>query len=1141
MDKKQKRKIIVLAIFAVLVVAIIAALFIYGGRKADIKQFKVENDDILDFNPFADYEERSDNSLLEYGKVLKKYGDKKYESYAGEDIVVNAADFYGISFKIDSGDTLYLYRDDNGEYKNVSYRGKNYDYGKVLNGEFSFATEEVVRKIERIVNHISFDEDYGFTYKVDIEEGRDENGYTSASNQKDRFTEASGTIKADPSAIYFGRDDAGDGSSNAIDEITFIYKPDVPETALYSMDVEYFLPENRSNNTLVRLSVDNKYPFKEAASIELKRVYGFFDKKSLDFGGNEIRNQQQELFMWQTTTLQNPEGLYRNPYRFLINASSLASADKPRTISLTFGREPVIIKTITLKAPLKSLTYEEYKVRNSFSESAIVKDGLTKVEFEVPDTKNTISIRSEWDGDYASSPASYKVTRYNYFGGDRWANGGDGASWIFNVEKDGWYQIGFRYQNTLTDIAVYAEINIDGEIPFEQMEEYCFPYTDGWAGSSLIDENQQPYYFYLTKGTHTITIISKVGPLRKAIQSLKESMDSISKLISMVVNITGATRSSTGGYSVDKNRDWDLDKYIMGIEEEIANYRDTFERIFNEIKAANGDVIPYYGSSVAVAKALFERLARGTEGLEDIPASLNEISNALSSLSTTLQNITEQPIAIDYMVIHGGEFNYDKCRSNGFQSFYVGAIKFGDSWVKDYSVVGAREDPSKNQTEEIEVYIGRGREYVEMLRALIAEDFTPVKRTVTVNGVTEEKYIRVNVNMVQNVEGLVMLRYVTKTAPDVAISVGNRSPVEYAARGALVAYNDLDGDGVEDENTDFYTYFDENFLPGNYTLSRYRGMYYTVPETQNWVALFYRTDIMEELGIENPPDTWEEVYEILPRLQEKSMDFCYNYGVGNMYPFLYQNGASVYDVDGLHSNLDSAEAYDAFYEYANLYNKYNIPYASNFYMKFKLGDMPIGVADMGLYCQLKYSAPEINGKWAMSPVPGHLKEDGTVDRSMGGSGTTCILIRNEGDRNHAAEGWEFIKWWMSEEIQVKYAQEVEATFGVASRWNTANKLAINNMAYSDDELEVINEQWKYFTEYPVVLGGYYTDRYLLTALNQSVLQGDNIRIALEDAVREINKEMKRKQKEFFNDAFDSEGNLIKEDFSIIWSTRKGEG
>ena len=96
MDKKQKRRIIVWCVLATLVIAVIVALFVYGSRPAKIKQFSVDNDDRLDFNPFVENEERSDNSLLEYGKVLTKYGDK-YAKYEGQDIVMNAADYYGIS------------------------------------------------------------------------------------------------------------------------------------------------------------------------------------------------------------------------------------------------------------------------------------------------------------------------------------------------------------------------------------------------------------------------------------------------------------------------------------------------------------------------------------------------------------------------------------------------------------------------------------------------------------------------------------------------------------------------------------------------------------------------------------------------------------------------------------------------------------------------------------------------------------------------------------------------------------------------------------------------------------------------------------------------------------------------------------
>ena len=51
-------------------------------------------------------------------------------------------------------------------------------------------------------------------------------------------------------------------------------------------------------------------------------------------------------------------------------------------------------------------------------------------------------------------------------------------------------------------------------------------------------------------------------------------------------------------------------------------------------------------------------------------------------------------------------------------------------------------------------------------------------------------------------------------------------------------------------------------------------------------------------------------------------------------------------------------------------------------------------------------------------------------------------------------------------------------------------------------------------EIPVVLGGYYTDRHIRNAWNRVVLQGWNAMEALEEAVRDINRELKRKQEEF---------------------------
>ena len=57
-------------------------------------------------------------------------------------------------------------------------------------------------------------------------------------------------------------------------------------------------------------------------------------------------------------------------------------------------------------------------------------------------------------------------------------------------------------------------------------------------------------------------------------------------------------------------------------------------------------------------------------------------------------------------------------------------------------------------------------------------------------------------------------------------------------------------------------------------------------------------------------------------------------------------------------------------------------------------------------------------------------------------------------------------------------------------------------------------QWNWYKETPVVLGGYFTVRHVYNAWNKTVLEGEHPRDALEEAVREINKEMRKKQEEF---------------------------
>ena len=130
--------------------------------------------------------------------------------------------------------------------------------------------------------------------------------------------------------------------------------------------------------------------------------------------------------------------------------------------------------------------------------------------------------------------------------------------------------------------------------------------------------------------------------------------------------------------------------------------------------------------------------------------------------------------------------------------------------------------------------------------------------------------------------------------PDIATSVWYTLPVNLASRGALVDLRQFPD-------------FDEvasRFHPGALLSYHYIDGFYALPETQNFWVLFYRKDIADALGIELP-DTWDDVIDILPTLQENGMNFYNPVSAGTgikalfvMAPFFYQQGAELFTSDG---------------------------------------------------------------------------------------------------------------------------------------------------------------------------------------------------------------------------------------------------
>ena len=113
--------------------------------------------------------------------------------------------------------------------------------------------------------------------------------------------------------------------------------------------------------------------------------------------------------------------------------------------------------------------------------------------------------------------------------------------------------------------------------------------------------------------------------------------------------------------------------------------------------------------------------------------------------------------------------------------------------------------------------------------------------------------------------------------------------------------------GWAEDLSDLYTAEElDAFLAGCVSSAQYDGTLFAAPWFTNASALFYRTDVLEELGITEVPTTyqgWIDVYEQLPEDSGIDYAFCYQGSqseamVCNWVEFLAATGASVLDEEG---------------------------------------------------------------------------------------------------------------------------------------------------------------------------------------------------------------------------------------------------
>lgn len=843
-----------------------------------------------------------------------------------------------------------------------------------------------------------------------------------------------------------------------------------PETGLYEIAVEYTQPEGFGADITRKVYLDNSPIFREAFTVSFPRFWKY-DAPLVNTQGDEIKPFANEVPHMATVPITDSQGKENAGFQYYLTEGK-------HVIRFEYLAEPIFLSKIILRQPTENISYDElYK---SYQDAGKTQQG-TNICFEAEDstyvkemTDSVIGPQS--NGDPATYPESVKNVKMNYLGGANYKNGNQAITWNFEVETSGLYQLGFRvYRNWKDGLPCFYQIAIDGQVPCKELESYEFSHSKKWYTEVLGDDESNPYLFWLEEGTHTITFTIKLDIYGEVIDNLTDWTRQYSALIRKIKMFTGE--------NPDPNYDYELTKNIPDL---LTELQDLSERLNSEVqvlKEAAGESTPISNGIESVVVQTDELI----EKPDRIPKRLSDMETALSSISSYMSSLKSNPMGIDKVWVYNSESEVPELKSTLWERIVAFFTNFFTSFVKNYNGVSSVEG-TVEADRTIEIWVGRGKEWAEVIKQLADAYYTP------------EHGVNVEINVVPSsqlssngLNGLTMAMG-ANTEPDVILGMGTSLTAEYAMRNSL-----LDLSQFEDFEEVRERFYDECFVP-----LEYDGKYYGLPETVNFRAVFYRTDIFKELGLE-VPDTWDELYNTtLPALYRNNLE-CY---IPMLYDvFLFQNGGSYYTEDRCHTGLDSVVGYQAFQQLCELYINYDIPVSMNFFNRFRTGEVAIGVGDFSTYSTLVSAASELDGSWALAPLFGTVQEDGTISRASSGFSIDSATIVSSCEEKEAA--WEFLKWWTSDEIQTRFCRLIESNMGVTARFNSANIHANNTLGYSIEERAVIDNFFENAQTSEVAVGGNYTGRYITNAWNSVVVNGEPMRDVFEEAIESIEKELKQ--------------------------------
>lgn len=867
------------------------------------------------------------------------------------------------------------------------------------------------------------------------------------------------------------------------------YEFDIESEGLYQMALTYFPVEGNGSSIERGFFIDGKLPYRQLAEVEFSRVWvNSIDEWQTDNQGNDLKPTQIEAPEWVTSQIYDTDG-------YVVEPLSVYLTKGTHTVTIVSQREPMIIGAVTFEnkdeVPDYQTKYEQWTSGGATDTSGEV----IEIQAEYAQKKSSSMLYPTQDqSSPAISPYSAKELKNNTIGGNGWSHTGQWIEWEFDAPQDGFYNIALHEkQNFVKGIYVSRKLMIDGEVPFSEMSHYGFTYNDDWEMMRLSDEDGNPYRFYLTKGPHTIRMQVVLGDFAQSVSDVQSVVTKLNSAYRSIIRITGV--------SPDQYRDYQVEKRLPGLRDTLSEIKDDLDNILNNLEA-----LGVRGSEENVLITMRDQLKDIIKDTEKITKMVGDFKTNVSALGTWIANAQSQPLQLDALYVLSPDSPLPKTNNSFISKAGHELKKLYYSFIVDYNAIGnIAEEGSESRT--ITVWVGSGRDQANVIKSLVDETFTP------------KTGINVNVMLVDM--NTLLQASLAGQGPDVALQVANAGgAVVTSATGSTASSNDLPVNyGLRSAAVDLSTFPDWQEVAGRFRESAleqftFDGALYALPETQNFEMMFYRKDILNELGIELPK-TWDDMKVVISELSKNQMSLGMLPNELTFTSILYQYGGELYNEDGTASALDTEDSINAFKAYCEFYTDYKLDRVTSVEQRFRTGESPIIIADYTTYNVLEVSAPDIKGLWGFTTLPGVKEDNGTVNNTSASTGLACMMMNGAKDKDAA---WDFMKWWLSADTQTSYGKEMEGLMGEAARYPTANVEAFANLPWPADDYEALEEQLENVKGIRQVPGSYFTWRNVNNAFYAvATATGDEKmqpREAMYEYIEYINSEITGKRQEF---------------------------